>query len=321
MNILIVGAGAVGVVYGRHLQRAGVNLTFYVKEKYVEGLRGGLMVYPLNDKSRWIPTEFKDFDVLSTVEQVAAKKFDQVWLAISSPALHGDWLAPFIKACGDATIVSLTPGLEDREFMLELVPAERLCWGLITFISYQAPLPGETLSPGGIAYWFPPLSKNPFSGPRDVAKSIAETLSKGACPAKFLKNVSAASAMPSSMLMPHLVALEGANWSFSQLRNSDLLKLGSAAARQAMAVAGKKVGKSPWYRGAICPLTLRLVMGMAPRVIPFDIETYLKYHFTKVGDQTRMYIDQYIKYGQEYGLPITAIDELKDRVFGAAAKP
>jgi hypothetical protein len=315
MNVLIVGAGAVGVVYGRHLQMAGAKLSFYVREKYVEQVQSGMIVYPLNEHKDWKPVKFQEYEVLSTVEQVKKERFDQVWLAVSSTAIRAEWLDPFIEACGDATIVSLTPGLEDYEFLVKGIPAERLCSGLITFISYQAPLATETIEPAGIAYWFPPLSKNPFSGPAEPVKQLVSFLNKGGCPAKKLKDTNAASAMPSSMLMPHLVALEGADWSFKGLRNSDLLKLGSKAARQAMAIAGKKVGKSPWYRGAICPLTLRMIMGMAPRVIPFDIETYLRYHFTKVGDQTRLYIDTYLKYGEEYQMPHDAIQELKDRVF------
>lgn len=315
MKVLIVGAGAVGVVYGRHLQLAGAELSFYVRDKYRSACEQGLTVYPLNEDRSFKPVDFKEFSVLSSPEEVAAQSFDQVWLAVPSTALYvEDFLEPFLKACGEATIVSLTPGLEDREHMLKFVPESRLCWGLITFISYQAPLPGEELDREGIAYWFPPLSKNPFSGPKDVTKGLVSALNKGGCPAKYLKNAATASAMPSSMLMPHLVALQGANWSFQELKSSELLGIASKAAKEAMVIAGKKVGKCPWYRGAICPLTLRMAMGMAPRLIPFDIEVYLKYHFTKVNDQTRMYIDTYLKYGSEYGLSTENIQALKDRV-------
>ncbi|MDF1663007.1 MAG: 2-dehydropantoate 2-reductase N-terminal domain-containing protein, partial [Planctomycetota bacterium] len=306
---------AVGVVYGRHLQKAGAKLSFYVREKYREQCEKGLTVYPLNEDRSFKAVDFQGFDVLTTPEDVAKHKFDQVWLAVPSTALYvSDFLEPFLKACGDATIVSLTPGLEDREHMLKFVPESKLCWGLITFISYQAPLPGETLDKEGIAYWFPPLSKNPFSGPKEITKGFVAALNKGGCPAKYLKNAATASAMPSSMLMPHLVALQGANWSFQELKKSELLGIASKAAKEAMVISGKKVGKCPWYRGAVCPLTLRMIMGMAPRLIPFDIEVYLKYHFTKVNDQTRMYIDTYLKYGEEYGVETKNIRLLKERV-------
>ena len=34
MNILIVGAGAVGLVYGHCFQQAGHSVTFFIKEKH-----------------------------------------------------------------------------------------------------------------------------------------------------------------------------------------------------------------------------------------------------------------------------------------------
>ena len=36
-----------------------------------------------------------------------------------------------------------------------------------------------------------------------------------------------------------------------------------------------------------------MMSHLAKVVIPLDIETYLQYHFTKVGDQTRMFLDNY----------------------------
>ena len=82
MKVLIVGAGAVGVVYGRHLQLAGAELSFYVRDKYRPACEQGLTVYPLNKDRSFKPVDFKEFSVLSSPEEVAAQSFDQVWLAV-----------------------------------------------------------------------------------------------------------------------------------------------------------------------------------------------------------------------------------------------
>ena len=43
MNVLIVGAGAVGQVYGRHLALGGAHVYYFVREKYAaEFAAGGL---------------------------------------------------------------------------------------------------------------------------------------------------------------------------------------------------------------------------------------------------------------------------------------
>ena len=70
-KILLVGAGAVGQVYGRHLQLGGAQVTFFVREKYLESLRGGMPVYPLNkQKVTQQPQLFEDYNLVSTAQEV-----------------------------------------------------------------------------------------------------------------------------------------------------------------------------------------------------------------------------------------------------------
>jgi hypothetical protein len=49
-------------------------------------------------------------------------------------------------------------------------------------------------------------------------------------------------------------------------------------------------------------------------VIPLDLETYLREHFTKVGDQTRLMVAQYIDAAKDSGLPAGALEGLRDAV-------
>lgn len=78
-KILIVGAGAVGLVYGRHLQRAGCDVTYYVREKYRVQAQAGYPMYPLNTGGRGKPVVFAKFGIVTSAEQVAeAGPFTQV---------------------------------------------------------------------------------------------------------------------------------------------------------------------------------------------------------------------------------------------------
>ena len=46
-RVLLVGAGAVGQVFGKYLQAAGCELSFLVKEKYADEARHGFTLYEL----------------------------------------------------------------------------------------------------------------------------------------------------------------------------------------------------------------------------------------------------------------------------------
>lgn len=46
MKILVVGAGAVGQVYGYYFQRGGCEVTFFVRDKYRSEMEQGLTLFP-----------------------------------------------------------------------------------------------------------------------------------------------------------------------------------------------------------------------------------------------------------------------------------
>ena len=48
MNVLIVGAGAVGQVYGYHLAKGGADVSFYIREQYAAELDRGFELYQLS---------------------------------------------------------------------------------------------------------------------------------------------------------------------------------------------------------------------------------------------------------------------------------
>lgn len=313
MNILLVGAGAVGQAYGRHLQLGGARISFLVREQYAEACRAGLMLYPLNrpKTTRWQPVPLERFGVLTSTEEVAANTWEQVWLCISSTALQGPWLAEFLKALGNATLVFLQPGLLDRDIVLERWPTERLVQGLIPLLSYQAPLPSEHVPQPGMAYFFPPLSSTPFTGPPARTQAVVDVLRAGGCRAKMSPHVRKQAAIGSAVLMPHVVALETAGWSLQALRKSPLLTLASLASHEAMMIAATYNGfPPPVVRHVVHPLLTQLVLGLAPHVLPFNLEAYLRYHFTKVSAQTRAAITVYMELGAELGLSSISLERL-----------
>ncbi len=312
MRALIVGAGAVGQLYGVHLQRAGWEVGFLVKPRHAEAARAGFTLYPLNRPHRGAPVRFEGFAVHDDAAEAAAAGWDQVWLAVSATAIRGDWLDALVAALPDATVVSLQPGPESRARILEVVPAERAVFGIIAFIAYQAPLPGETrFDAPGVAYWFPP-APSPFSGPDRAVAAIVDGLRAGGCPAAARRSIEAEAAFGSAALQVHVAALEASGWSWRATRRGPWLGVAARAWREAADIAAREVGRRPpWWTGLVRPAAARAAMRLAPRLIPIDLETYLAYHFTKVGDQTRAHLEHWIDAGRAAGLPTAALEELR----------
>ena len=305
-RILVVGAGAVGQVYARHAQLGGAEITFFVREKYVAETRRGFELYQLSFGNTPEPVHFDGFDVVSTIAEVAARTFDQIWITVASNALRGPWLGEILAATRDATVLALQPGQDDLDTILAAgATRERVVSGVITLIAYHAPLPGETrFSKPGTAYWFPPLAPCPVSGER--AEQVIAPLRAGGLPIKRHPDVAKLAGFPTAIMMPYLTALESAGWSFDAF--AQRIGLGARGAKEALSI----VGKPPLVARLLAkPFVIRAGLFVGSLVIPLPLETYLREHFTKVGDQTRMFMRGYIERGRATGQPVEALEELE----------
>lgn len=314
MRVLLVGAGSVGQVYGWHLQQGGVSVHVYVRPHHAEEARAGFVLYPPGARS---PVRFLADSVLTTPAEVAAASWDQVWLCIPSTALRGDWLAEFIAAIGRATLVSLLPGLRDRDTLTALVPPERLVLGLISFSSWHVPLAGEPLPEPGMAWWHPPMTPSLFEGPEPAVSAIVSALKKGGCPAAKGQATYAA-ARGSSFLVCAVSAMECAGWTFAGLRQDRWARLAADAGKEALAISTRHLGISPGpMKLMLTPTVIRLATRVVPLLAPMDFEAFLRAHFTKVGAQTQLALDTWIVEGNARSLPVSALMTLARELRGA----
>jgi len=300
MKALVVGAGAVGQVFGYHLAQGGADVTFLVKPKYVEECRRGFTLYRLPKTTK---LEFKA-EVVS--EPVAA---DQIYLTVSSTAFRaGTWFAELARATGDATIVVLQPGMNDHAFAAQHAAEARLVDGTINFLSYHAPLPGETrFAEPGMAYWFFP-GKGPFSSSSagERADAVVAALRAGKLPAKRVADVGKQTAFPAAILSTFVAALEAGDWSFRGMNKA----LAGRAGREAMRVAAHERGVSAPFGPRLASRALGPLSWIARRVAPVDLETYMRVHFTKVGDQMHEGIANYVERGRAASLDVGALEQL-----------
>jgi ketopantoate reductase len=325
LAVLVVGAGAVGQVFGQHLARGGARVTFLVRAQRRDEAARGFDLYPLNGFRRGSdPLHFTQFELISSTRELAARRFDQVYLTLPSPAMQGPWLRELIAATGDATLISLQPDAQDHALIRAAgAQAEALVYGAIALVSYAAPLPGETRFPvPGTAYWLPPLARSLFSGPRDLqgpardrnrarVSEVVAALRRGRLPAMRHPDVERALALPSAIGMTYLTALERAGWSTRTLRASDLQALCTRALRESVAIV--RAGGNPLPHGASIvarPRLLALLLWLGARLAPLPLDRYLQQHFTKVGAQTRLIVARMLAQAEAAGTPAPALAQL-----------
>ncbi len=314
MQILLVGAGAVGQVYGRHLAAAGHELSFFVKPAHVAALASGMPLHRLGHFRRHSEV-WTDYRLVTELEAVAAQRWDQIWLCTSSDALRTPLMHELLVRAGKATLVCLQPGPEDAALVREQLndPAQ-LVQGLITFISYQSPLPGER-GPEGISFYLPPMTPALFSGEEPRVRAVVQALEAGGMTARAVPDLHVAAGGADGLLIPLVAALELHDWSLSGFAGSEVFALGSAAARETLDILAREQGaRVGMTKLALNPLLSRSALVLAPRLLPLPLQTYLQYHFSKVGVQTRQMLDSYALLGERHALPVIHLRELRHRL-------
>jgi 2-dehydropantoate 2-reductase len=291
-------------------------VSFLARSSQFDRLRAGLTLYPLNRRqARSRPLHFDAYHVIVDPREIRARAWDQIYLCVPSTALREELLVPLSAAIGEATLVTIQPGLEDLAVILQHFDELQVVAGMISFVSFPAPLPGEAVPKPGIAFWFPPLLATPFSGPPGRARAVVGSLRRGGFPARVHPDVPTLAAFVVAAQMCLTAGLECVDWSFSRLSRSPLLQAGQAAFREATRVVGAyHSAEPPWLLKHLQPAMIRTLLRVAARRRPFDLELFIAQHYTKLRAQTRLLIAAYIEQGKQRQLRTAALEELLRRL-------
>ncbi|HEX8821184.1 MAG TPA: ketopantoate reductase, partial [Archangium sp.] len=157
----------------------------------------------------------------------------------------------------------------------------------------------------GTAFWFPPMARGLFSGPPERLQEVSRTLKAGGYPAARHPDTLRAAAIPTAVLTVFIAGLEAAGWSFERFLERDSLERVHQAAREAVRIAAWRTkGSASAVLPLLRPALFKAVLPLAARLVPMDLETYLRVHFTKVGEQTRLMMREYVDLGRSAGLPV-----------------
>ncbi|MEV6106999.1 hypothetical protein AB0M28_20115 [Streptomyces sp. NPDC051940] len=311
MKILMVGAGALGQVFGLWLAKGGATVSYLVKPGRGGWPEEGRTVFRLRSGRKPVVERLRPDRVL---DDPADGKWDAVWLCVSSDALREPWVAGLRALVGTATIVTVGQDLHDRAILARTWPDEQIVQVVPSVLAYQAPLADE-VPMAGIAYWLPPGAAPMVGGTDDRARPVIEALRAGGVRAKR-ETRAGTGELQAALQVPYVAALEAVGWSLPALRAG--LRLPSLAAGEALAVVAALNGRKP-PRTVAPPWLVGALLRLLPRLAPFDLPRYLEAHFTKVGAQTRQMLDGWINEGKSRGLQVDRLGELRQSLSAAAS--
>ncbi len=330
MELLIVGAGAIGSVYGYLASRAslagGCRITYLVKPKHRAELLQGRRLYAWKGK-RAEAVNFSEFGVISSFEEVAAKKFDAVLITLPSDKFRAEgWLDELLRAAGPTRIWSLQPSSEDQELLrakmaVHFGPAgpANIVFGRIPIIAYLAPMPGEDFQEPGYAYIVPPFAKAIWSSPtKDAAEEASVLFQHGGLPSKTAPEDFVPNLTPEALLRCVVAGLERCGWSFDRFKHGENIHLAAGAMREMTAIQARALGvpdSSATMVGRLVasPFGIRNALSLVSKLMPFDFESFLRVHFTKVEGQMHLNLDETIRRGKSLRLSTTNLVLLRGR--------
>jgi len=133
-QVLIIGAGAIGIILGYHLELAGADITFLVRPHRLNELQNPQTLYCHDDHSLKV---FKGYHYITEVSELLDKTYDYIFIALDGAALKSESGQNLIRTIGKAaagaqntTKVLIGSFYFDiRSWFLELsgLPGNRVC--------------------------------------------------------------------------------------------------------------------------------------------------------------------------------------------------
>ncbi len=329
MKVLMVGCGAVGQVFGLFLQKAGVELGLYDRPATAERLKqaleqGGLPLFQISHSRGQAPRLYRleNCQVLMDVAECWQFKPDQIWFATPSPVYYSAWFREFLQQVPSERVVCFAPEGARSEFFPENMDKDRLVFGGIIFMAWQADLNGGGGGRAqGVNFWLPSLLGIPLTGTKTACVEVAQLLKKGGLRVAVQKQGSPNTLAPVTAVMTAFVAgLELAGWSLRAYRKSNWLQRAARASREGVLsqLPGSNIFNRALLGVLISSTGFFLVTLLLPLLFPFDLEKYLKFHYLKTRDQTLNLLEVFARDAESRGLVVTNIRMLLQGLLDSA---
>jgi len=328
-QVLIVGAGALGTVTGYHFALGSTDITFFVRPARLAEMQMPLLLYCYDDAGL---KEFRDYHVVSTMAEVAARNYDYVLVTLDGAVCRSTEGTRLLTELGDAirgsdaVLIICGGGVRSQCLKTTRLPEARVLEGTLGSLSYQVgrvtlplhpPTDAGVLARANVAY-------RHFAGnmgfmlaakPALTAKAFAAVydrcgISKCAVlhPDVF-KIVSAA-------FFPLTTVCDLAGWpdAAAMANNNVLMKLCTGSMREISALSqhgftGRLMGLVLWR-----PVVTMLLKKLEKDSLPLDFHAFNKFHHgAKVRAQDLDVMRACAASGAAQGRKMSALNELMRR--------
>jgi Ketopantoate reductase PanE/ApbA len=327
-QILIVGAGAMGLAAGYHLQLAGAAIAFLVRPARVPEMSRSQALYSYDDATL---KTFENYKVISDVAEISGSFYDYVIVTLDGFATRSSEGTALLKSIGDAIRRSSTEviiggvgvNLRDHYLRTMALPEHRilngalgmLCHKVVNFeLPLHAPTDAVLLSKADVAYRH--LHKTSFvlddRFPEAADRFAAIYDACGVSSCQIMKRQDFA--ILTKFQFPVFAASELLGWPRAKDldNNTDLWALTVRAVQEIQAFEEHgSAGKAAATGDGL----LDIWNSMEQAAFPLDFAAFNKlHHGVKVRAQDIQLLQDCVKVGEREGQPMSALKELLDRV-------
>lgn len=338
-SVLIVGAGAMGMVNGYHLSLAGAQVSFLVRPARVDDFKPPQRLYCYDDATL---KEFADYRVIGDIAEAGGQAFDYVLVTLDGATARSAEGAKLLCGIGaairptQATLIMGGVGIGLREYYLQTtaLPENRVLSGFLGLLSHQTtavlplhpPTDAALMAQASIAYHHFPNKISFYIESRypDVARRFAELYNRCGISRCALMNPTLCHIITNSTF-PMLAASEIAGWPkiADLVANKELWQLACRAQNEIIALP-----QHGWIGKA-----MRLIMtpGIGASMqrklerdsLPLDYQSFNRFHHGgKVFAQDVQVMRNCLAEGQRQGRPMPALQQLLAQLAAhQAAKP
>lgn len=306
MHVAILGAGALGRVYGTRLAcETAERVSFVLRSGHAHG--GAYRLQRADDASQE--------HVLGDPVQVDAvpRDADAVLVCVRAEQL-GEALEA-TRPAHRAVIVTLTPLMPEDRAALRADLGDRLVVGMPGVVAYFSP-------DGHVRYWLPHVAATLIEeriapAHEAIVSELARALDASGVPTKREPHVHETNAATTIVFMPLGMGVAAAGGVEPLLADDALLDVAIAATKEAVRVA-ERVGRAPHWAERLVqfvgPNTLKVGVGIA-RQTHAEAVRYVDQHFgTKLDLQSAVMGAKLAKLAEHEGLAHAAIDALVARM-------
>lgn len=301
MKIAVVGAGALGSVYGARLSRVA-EVTFVVRS--------------LDRAPRHIRLEHAmsgdrlELDAPRAATTVPAGT-DVVLVAVRVDQLDDALFGKLADECArDSLVVVLAPLLPHAWERAHAKLGDRLVAAMPGVIAYQP-------EPGRVRYWTPRPSPTQIEDRGERTHALVAALREAHVPAETSSRVRATNAAVTIAFFPMLTGIAAGGGSIDRMLADDaVMKLGFAASKETLPIA-KSFGALPawgaFFFNFVGPFTARAGIKLGRARVP-EAFTFLEQHFGhKLAEQNKAIFHEIELLAAERGVKIDNLRKLVAR--------